>query len=102
MRKSVYVLTARHDDAFIMWGKKCEVNGFGYVHMLNEGVAYPANTVYVNGEEPIRGELPPRIDLPDGVVPGEWCYTKEQGFFKNPDYEPPVEATAEVTEEAAE
>lgn len=89
MKKDIYVLTSRHDDSFIMWGKKCEVNNHGYVHMLNEGIAYPANIVYVNGEEPTRGELPPRMDLPDDIEPGRWCYTKEEDWFPNPDWKEP-------------
>lgn len=101
MKKKVYVLTRRHDDVFIDYGKRCEVNEHDYVHLLDEGVAYPRQTVLVNGVESVRGELPDRIELPaDVVTGGPWCYTKEDGWFKNPDWVTPETTPAPEAEAA--
>ena len=46
---------------------------------------------HVDGSIEINGEIPANIE------PMKWCYTPENGFYENPNYEPPV-VTYELTQ----
>lgn len=108
-----YIITAKPakgekgGNRILMIGEEMDYMENGYPRLVDRNVAFPTFMVLVNGEPVPEGEtaskpIPEGVEVPDEVEVEKWCYTKEQGFFKNPDYEPPVEATAEVTEESAE
>lgn len=104
-----YIITTRGgrgsggENRIIAMGHRLDYQeGNGYPRLIDENVAFPVETVLVNGLVPDPQNIPDPIEVPDEVMPEEYCYTVEKGFYKNSEYKPPVAETAEATEEAAE
>lgn len=98
----MYVITVKPteqhgkgENRILMMGERMDYMSNGYPRLVDENVAFPSFMVNVNGEPVPEGEtadkpLPEGVEVPEGVEPEKWCYTKEQGFYENPDYEPLV------------
>lgn len=90
------------ENRIIAMGHRLDYQDNGYPRLIDENVAFPVETVLVDGLEPDPSNIPNPIEVPDEVMPEEYCYTTEKGFYKNSEYKPTVTETAEFTEEAAE
>ncbi|NBH61561.1 hypothetical protein D1155_07855 [Anaerotruncus sp. 80] len=51
----------------------------GYPRLVNKDIAFVADDI----------EVFTGVDIPENVVAGKYCYTEEDGFYLNPDYEEP-------------
>ena len=51
----------------------------GYPKLVNRDIAFVADDVEVYTD----------VDMIENIVPGKYCYTSEQGFFENPDWQEP-------------
>lgn len=99
--EKLYVITARGGrgqggkNRILMLGERLDFQSNGYPRLIDENVAFPMEMVYINGETVPDGatadkRAPGPIEVPDEIMPEKWCYNKEKGFFKNPEYTEPV------------
>ena len=94
-----YIITTKEEDRIIAFAKQLSTLDNGYWHSVLNDTAYPNTTCYaydadgkiaeVDGSEPAKIGEP--IEIPAEVKPEKYCYTAEDGFFENPDYEEPKE-----------
>ena len=99
-----YVITTKEDNRILAIGRVMDYMENGYPRLVEQDVAFPDKLVYVNGETTNGVDIPESLEIPAGVKPEEWCYTKDKGFYENTgeiDYNAPV-PEAEVVEEPAE
>lgn len=68
-KNSVLIDTVQH---IVYWSN-------GYPFDPEKKTAYPSNLVDVHEVETI----------PEGIVPEQYCYTPEEGFYPNPNYREP-------------
>lgn len=105
-----YIITAKPakgekgGNRILMIGEEMDYMENGYPRLKDRNVAFPSFMVLVNGEKVPEGEtadkpVPASVEVPDEVEVEKWCYTKEDGFFENPDYEEPVAPEADVAPE---
>ena len=92
-----YVITDKETDRIIAMGKELSVQENGNWWLTLSDTAYPNTFCYAydaNGQiapttDPsIIGEP---IEIPAGVKAEKYCYTAEDGFYENPDYEEPTQ-----------
>ncbi|MDV3426735.1 MAG: hypothetical protein LIR50_06035 [Bacillota bacterium] len=72
----MYVITNKEDNKLINMGEKLDYLENGYPRLINEKVAFPTGlvNVYEVGE------------IPEGVEAEKYCYTAEDGFYRNENY----------------
>lgn len=93
-----YVITNKEDDRIIAFAKQLSTLENGYWHSVLADVAYPNTTCYaydadgqiaeVHDKTPAKIGAP--IEIPAEVKIEKYCYTVEDGFYPNPDYEEPT------------
>ena len=94
-----YIITTKEDDVIIALAKQLSTLENGYWHSVLSNTAYPNTFSYAydyDGQiEEVSGSKKAKIGnpitIPAGVKAGLYCYTAEDGFFENPDYEEPTE-----------
>ncbi len=77
--KIMFVIANKKDNEIIMIGNQLDYMGNGYPRLIEEDTAFPDWMVDVHEVE----------TTPEEVQPGEYCYTKEQGFYLNPNWTEP-------------
>ena len=80
-----YIITIKDNEeqkhAILDWDTKLDYMPNGYPRLVNKNIAFPTEMVFVNE---YNGEIPVE------VIPSKYCYTAEDGFYKNPNWhEPP-------------
>lgn len=90
-----YIITTKEDDVIVAFAKQLSTLENGYWHSVLADVAYPNTTCYaydadgqiaeVHGGAPAKIGAP--IEIPSEVKVGKYCYTEDDGFYPNPDYE---------------
>lgn len=94
-----YIITNKSDNRVIAMGEVLDTQDNGNWWLKKENTAYPNTTCYaydadgqiaeVNGNKSAKIGEP--IEIPVEVKAEKYCYTAEDGFFENPDYEEPNE-----------
>ena len=92
-----YIITHKETDHIIEMGKGLSVQENGNWLLTYANVAIPNTFSYAydaNGRlaesddaEEFDKNLGEPIEVPTGVKPVKWCYTAEDGFYPNPEYE---------------
>lgn len=90
-----FIITHKESDIVLALGKQLSVQENGNWLLVLSDTAYPNSFCYAYGAggrikeatdpKTIEGIEP--IEIPEGVKPGKYCYTAEDGFFENLDYE---------------
>lgn len=75
----MYIVCIKDDNVVIGCGANIGTLNNGYIILVDENVAYAPNDVNVYE---ING-------VPNDYVREKYCYTEEDGFFLNPNYEEP-------------
>ena len=88
-----YIITNKEDDRILKMCKELGVTENDYWLSILENEAIPNTFAYAydaDGQIADGGKkIGDPIEIPSGVVVEKWCYTAEDGFFENPDYEEP-------------
>lgn len=92
-----YIITAKENNCILAMGESLSVQENGNWLLANAYIAIPNTFSYAydaNGRlaestnaEEFAKNLGDPIEIPTGVEPAKWCYTVEDGFYLNPDYE---------------
>lgn len=74
----MYVFTEKEDNRITCISETLEYQSNGNPVVKNGAYAigYPVN-IYEN------------VEVPEGVIENKYCYTPEQGFYKNPNWQAP-------------
>lgn len=82
-----YVITEKTTHRILEFGKTLGELENGYIHLVEENVAFPPELVFVY-----------KVTIPAEVAEGyyKYCYTEEDGFYLDPNCE---EEDVESTEE---
>ena len=88
-----YIITRKETDEIVAFAKQLGTLENGYWHSVLADIAYPDNTHYAYDnsglvEDPKKIGEP--IEIPAEIKPGKYCYTVEDGFYENSEYEEPV------------
>lgn len=70
------IIVNKTDKHIINYGNSVEYLSNGSPHLIDRNLRYEKDKVLV-----YEG-----ITLPKEVEPSKWCYTPEEGFYKNPDF----------------
>ena len=73
----MYIIVANVNNVILGIGNKLEYLDNGYPCLVEENMAYPREWVEI-------------YDMPEitpGVEKDKYCFTKEKGFYLNPDWE---------------
>lgn len=90
-----YIITTKEEDKIIAFAKQLDTLENGYWHSVLADVAYPNTTCYAYDSDgqiaEQSGSKKPKIgepvEIPAGVKIESYCYTEDDGFYPNPDYE---------------
>lgn len=77
----MFVITNVNSNEIFMMGDKLDYMENDYPRLVNENVAFPTEMVNVYEVN----------EVPSNVVAVKYCYTSEDGFYKNPHYVEPVD-----------
>ena len=75
----MFIISAKDDNRIINMHTDLDYLSNGYPRLTNKNVAFTPeffNTLQVE-------------EIPTEIVPEEYCYTVEDGFYLNPDYKEP-------------
>lgn len=76
----MFIIAEKKEHRILNMGARLgyqEVNGYPW--LLDENIAFPTEMVDVSEVETV----------PEEVTAGLYCYTKEEGFYLNPNWEEP-------------
>lgn len=92
-----YIITDKSGNRVIAMGEVLDTQDNGNWWLKNENTAHPNTICYaydadgqiaeVDGTK--KAKIGEPIEIPAGVKAEKYCYTAEDGFFENPDYEEP-------------
>lgn len=75
----MYLITIKRNKIIQAMGKQLGYMSNGYPRLIEENIAFPSDLVNVHEVEAVPGQF----------EPGRYCYTPEQGFYMNPDWQEP-------------
>lgn len=75
----MYLITEKETNVVQDWDEQLKYWSNGYPVLMPKNIAFVVNKVNVLEVS----------EVPAEVEPKKYCYTTEQGFYENPDYEPP-------------
>lgn len=89
-----YIITVKEDDRILAMGKELSVQENGNWWLVLSDTAYPNTMCYAyDASGRIAETTDPKtigepLKIPAEVKPEAYCYTAENGFTPNPDYQP--------------
>lgn len=75
----MFIITGKEDKMILNTGEALDYMSNGYPRLTDKNIAFPDSSVDIHEVE----------SIPDGVTEGKYCYTKEDGFYLNPEWVEP-------------
>ena len=77
----MFLITSKKDNSVLNCDTELEYMENGYPKLLNENIIFPVNFVNIFNIDKIPEEVITNLS--------KYCYTEENGFYENPNYEEP-------------